>query len=158
MPSVEAGDGLNLSSPDGDTDLPLGVSGALRPKLFIMPGMWFRGLSVLPKFRIDSNGVVMGEVDARSSRSDVVIDFLPLPWVRVLSTLRSRGVGPVERSVSLELLRGGVLSSTETELIAASSPWVRFWLVAEASGKLTRRRASANVFGSIGSLPSEPGP
>ena len=123
-----------------------------------MPGMWFRGLSVLPKFRIDSNGVVMGEVDVRSSRSDVVMDFLPLPWVRVLSTLRSRGVGPLERSVSLELLRGGVLSSTETELIAASSPWVRFWLVAEASGKLTRRRASANVFGSIGSLPSEPGP
>ena len=80
LPSAETGDGLSLSNPDGDTDLPLGVSGALRPKLFIMPGMWFRGLSVLPKFRIDSNGVgLMGELNAKSSRSDVVTDFLPLP-------------------------------------------------------------------------------
>lgn len=34
-----------------------GVSGALRPNPRIIPGMWFNGLNVFPKFFIDSSGV-----------------------------------------------------------------------------------------------------
>lgn len=66
-----------------------GVSGALRPNPLIMPGMWLRGLKELPKFFIDSNGVVAG--------LELNIEEAPAPGLGVEKLFR----GPVENVFAL---------------------------------------------------------